>query len=448
MQIQLISHASVIVQHEETLLWTDPWLFGKAFNNSWSLFPEPNPAQVPYERIRYIWISHEHPDHFHIPTLKALPEAFKSRVTVLFQETNSDKLFDAMAAMGYRHFQSLPHRKRVELAPGFSVYCYQSHLIDSCLGIISDRGEVVLDVNDAELSTRDCQRILRDLERVDVCLNQFSLAGYRGFHDRDRHLPKMARQKLAQMLQNHRDLRAGVTIPFASLVYFSTEDNRYMNRYANTPRGVYQAFQNEGLRCALMYPGSTLDWREPLDVEPTLQEYDRLLASLESLPYEEPPLVPEPQLTQAFDRFFELMHDRYPKLILRTIQPLDIYVTDLQKAFRLDLYRQQYAVIPLAEAECDIAVYSQPLLFAFQFPYGFETLAVSARVTVHRNYGRWQRFKRLCILNSADIHLKPRYLLRPRNSRYLLKRLQSSLLGQVMTRLRRQTELLGEPAPL
>ena len=41
MQIQLVSHASVLIRTEDVQIWTDPWLTGKVFNNSWTLLHEP-----------------------------------------------------------------------------------------------------------------------------------------------------------------------------------------------------------------------------------------------------------------------------------------------------------------------------------------------------------------------------------------------------------------------
>src|SRR5919109_597610 len=100
MQVRLISHASVIVKCGQVQIWSDPWLVSKVFNNSWSLFPEPVFENDMLEAIDYIWISHEHPDHFNIPTLRSLPSHFKERVTILFQEKNSDKVFDALRKLG------------------------------------------------------------------------------------------------------------------------------------------------------------------------------------------------------------------------------------------------------------------------------------------------------------------------------------------------------------
>ena len=37
MSVTLVSHASVVIDTGSVRIWTDPWLFGKAFNDSWLL---------------------------------------------------------------------------------------------------------------------------------------------------------------------------------------------------------------------------------------------------------------------------------------------------------------------------------------------------------------------------------------------------------------------------
>src|SRR5438045_35862 len=94
MRVTLVNHASVIIEAGDVVLWTDPWLFGRAFNESWGLAPEPPLEQMEawLPRITHLFVSHEHPDHFHVPTLRWLPDDFKTRVTVLFQRLHSDKM--------------------------------------------------------------------------------------------------------------------------------------------------------------------------------------------------------------------------------------------------------------------------------------------------------------------------------------------------------------------
>ena len=164
MKTRLISHSSVVIETADTQIWTDPWLTGKVFNNSWTMFPGPawDPAML--NTIDYIWLSHEHPDHFHLPTLKGLPEAFKRKVTILFQQKNSEKIFDALKASGYSKFRTLPHREFVNLTPRTRLYCYEVGVMDSCLGVL-EGDRVLLNINDASVNSRDCRAMRADLGR-------------------------------------------------------------------------------------------------------------------------------------------------------------------------------------------------------------------------------------------------------------------------------------------
>ena len=42
MKIQFVNHASVIITSSDAKILTDPWFFGGAFNDSWSLIPMAN----------------------------------------------------------------------------------------------------------------------------------------------------------------------------------------------------------------------------------------------------------------------------------------------------------------------------------------------------------------------------------------------------------------------
>jgi L-ascorbate metabolism protein UlaG (beta-lactamase superfamily) len=40
--IKLLSHACVKITVAKTVILTDPWFFGRVFNNGWGLSPEPS----------------------------------------------------------------------------------------------------------------------------------------------------------------------------------------------------------------------------------------------------------------------------------------------------------------------------------------------------------------------------------------------------------------------
>jgi hypothetical protein len=298
-------------------------------------------------------------------------------------------------------------------------------------------------VNDAELGDGDCRTVLSDLRKVDVVLNQFSIAGYLGPIERDAVLRRMAREKLDRILDNHLQLSARTTVPFASFVYFSTVDNGYMNAYVNTPQGVHEQFVQRGLGCALMYPGDRWDVSQPFDSEPNVRRFEDLFGDLTRRPLEQPPLVKVEEIVEQVAAFHAGLRGRYPAVLLRTIAPMTVFVPDLRVALEIDVARGHAREVALDESSCDMSVYSQPLWFTFKFPFGAETLAVSGRLVVRRRFANWQRFKRLCILNSAEIYLAPRHLVKPANLRYLAGRLRGSFLGQLVGGMRRQARLLA-----
>ena len=76
MEIKLVSHACALIKGDQFCMLTDPWLTGEVFNNGWGLvFASDQTHTLTDQEIQdltHIFISHEHPDHFHIPSLKII----------------------------------------------------------------------------------------------------------------------------------------------------------------------------------------------------------------------------------------------------------------------------------------------------------------------------------------------------------------------------------------
>ncbi len=441
MDIQFISHASVIIKSGGIKLWTDPWITGKAFNNSWSLLGSPYYSEEMLHDIDYIWISHEHPDHFNFATLESLPEEFKSRVTVLFQTQNSDRVFCELKNFGFKNFKPLTNRKRVYLSEQLYVYCFQAHFGDSCLGV-SNGKELIFDINDAELSASEAKKILGELGgHIDVVLNQFSLAGYHGYMDFDKYLPVYAEEKLQRLLRNHRELKANLTIPFASFVYFSCEDNKYMNSYANSPKKVYDFLQANGVHCLFLSEGDVYRLGDKVNDNKGLEKWEDRFNNIENLDYLKPEIVPIQDIQQKAKDFSDAILDKYPKILVSFLRSMTLYIDDLKLCCNFDLKRRRFDVIDLPKEKADIFVNSQPLHYAFTYSWGFETLAEAARVLIKNNYNKFKLLKNISILYSNEIYLKPRYFFKRRNIRYIFDRLSSGLLQQIVRKSLRKRKI-------
>lgn len=435
MEIRLISHASVIIRTSDIQIWSDPWLFGKVFNDSWTLFPEPVFDDNLLDDISYVWISHEHPDHFHPPTLRKLPDEFKNRVTILFQENNSEKIFNSLRLLGFKKFIALPHRKIIRLSEDTEVYCYHVGSLDSVLGIKNHK-KIIVNVNDCGLLSKDCSKICADFGSPDVVLNQFSKAGYCGYENHSLHMPIMAENHRKRVVRHHLELGAKITIPFASFIYFSNKDNYYMNAYANRPKDIFNYFAKKKLSLVVLFPGDVFNLELPYSSEKSLSKYSEEYSKFSSLSIDSGIHASPEELVQSFNRFSLELQDRFSKLVLFFLKPVVVYLPDLDRAYRFGFFEGKIEELKKGTLP-HLSMNSQPLYFLFSFPYGAQTLGVSARYVIHRNFRNWKFHRIIFSMNNAEIYLRPKYFFRPSNLKYFYSRLKSGGLNQLWNRLNR-----------
>ena len=85
--IRFINHACFSIELEENLILFDPWFEQGVFNDSWSLLWGTKLDSLPLEKLTHIFVSHEHPDHLHFPTLKSIIKA-KPNIKLIFPNRN------------------------------------------------------------------------------------------------------------------------------------------------------------------------------------------------------------------------------------------------------------------------------------------------------------------------------------------------------------------------
>ena len=76
----------------------------------------------------------------------------------------------------------------------------------------------------------------------------------------------MAQGILQRISGNHRDLGVARTIPFASLIYYCSEENRYINRSTILLARFTNSSKSEIETVAVLYPGDGFE-----DPSPTIQ---------------------------------------------------------------------------------------------------------------------------------------------------------------------------------
>lgn len=445
--VELIAHACILIRVGDLRILCDPWLFGRAFNNGWGLSPKPEVVDSVLSEVTHLWISHEHPDHLHFPSLKGLTETLDlDRVTVLFQETNSDKVFDALKKLGYRRFKAMRHLLPIELDAHTQVFVYGHRHLDSTLGVILDGDNWLLNINDTELNERDCEIIGKHFGAFPLLFNQFSIAGFDGVLDK----AQLERQKtgiLDKMVAHHRSFRAQHTVPFASFMYFCRGDNAELNAFRNTVFDVDRTFRDNDLSALVMQPGGpALDWdltaKRAINGDEIHQAglaffgdyYEREDREIDET---EPP-VPLDKIDEAFAARVGRWKKETFGYLFGKLGRVTCFIGDLNKGVTLDFSTQRVVEqSEVTQESAELLINSQPLHYAFSMPFGVQTLGVSGRYRFRGAIPRnWKLVRIVSSLANSDLYIGLPTMLRAGTYRWIWQR-RRGLLSQVRQQMKR-----------
>ncbi len=398
MKVTFVNHASFWLESKSAVLLCDPWTSGKVFNDCWALL-SPS-AKIPFERVDYIFVSHEHPDHFHLPTLRGIPEAERRRIVVLYQKHSSTRLVEAFRSLGFAKTEELPLYRWKTIRPDFEVLCGSVGAMDSFLAVRTE-GECVLNMNDCFCNVVQIQYIQRLVKKVSLLFTQFSFANWIGNHADETNAVETQLKLLTVQMET---FRPEFTIPFASFIYFCNQENSWLNQLAVTPAQI-AAMNLPGLN--FMYPADEWDSQaRAFHSEAAVARYVRDIEKLTIDPM--PPSVPETEIQDAAVKLLKALHDRFGGALTGRMEPFEIYVHDLNRIVK---------VVPKI-AECNIreatqesaararyAMCSQVAWYTFEHTWGWGTLLVSAMFEDRefKEKGEQDLFKRSVNALSTDI---------------------------------------------
>ncbi len=151
-----------VMKGGEPMLVTDPWLFGDAYFGSWELERPLSDEQIGRAiASRYVWFSHGHPDHFHLPSIERL----RREQVILLPDHYDAEIARTLREMGHEP-RILPQKKWVDLEDGLRVLCVANENMDAILAIDAG-GTLLLDKNDSPFCGEDpfFRRIVRGFQR-------------------------------------------------------------------------------------------------------------------------------------------------------------------------------------------------------------------------------------------------------------------------------------------
>ena len=415
--IEFVNHASFILEFGGVRVINDPWLFGSAFNDGWRLLRDYPFDLERFSEIDYIWISHEHPDHFSPLVLNSIPENIREGVTVLFQKTIDRKVVDFCSSIGF-NTRELIHNEPVTLGDRFSVVCGTVPMYDSWIMYDCD-GLKVLNINDCivdgDARAEDIQRLVGS---VDLLFTQFSYAGWKGNPEDTALRRTSAASKLEAMKKQIEVFKPEWTVPFASFAYFSHEENRHSNDCVNRPQDAVRAIKGTGSKAVVMYPGDEWTVATEWDNGPALTRYEHDY-DLSGKKFSDSPGVTDSELIDAANSYIDRIGSRNNRLILKLLKwiplmgllrPLDIFVYDLRSTYAFSL--QRGLTKRQDDGQYDIKLHSSSLCYLLRFEWGLDTLVINGRFEADmKGFAKMKKTFTLGPLNNTGRGVRFRLLL-------------------------------------
>jgi len=392
-----INHASYMIETDQSLLIVDPWVEGYAFDKGWSLLDKSTTNEALLHHIstikkaKFIWLSHEHSDHFSVPFLIGLKKRGE-QVTFLFQKTLDGRVAKFIRKLGFQVIESNDSLEMVDSELSIVTFPFQGG--DSyCLTIWKNYS--ILNINDCVIADESAAKsVIHNYkiytDKLDLLLTQFGYANWIGNKDEKNLRISSATEKLERIKLQVQQFNPDSVIPFASFVYFSHLENFHTNDSQNSPRDVNELFARHDFYSNLIVlkPWDELKLSQDLKSQnkslkfANIEHWDKLLADIEHDAIDE---------TQYSINEIAAEYKIYKKKLLKSflifpffleksdfIKPIIFYVNDLDINISLSHVRG-FRTGKGDKLTAELSLSSATLLFILKNEYGSNTTLINGK---------------------------------------------------------------------
>ena len=385
--VRLINHASVKITIDDTSILSDPWYEGSVFHKGWKLIHEvPQNEYLKYlEKTDYIYVSHEHPDHFSPAffldkNIKSL--IVKNNTKILFQETKDRRVVNFLKKNGYEVIEAL-NNSYVSLKNNIKIKIIKFGYVDSAL-IVEGSKNKILNLNDCPLNeVADIKKFKNKHGNFDLLLTQFSYAAWKGNKENKDFRKSAAEEKLKTLINQYKILDCKKVIPFASFIYFSNELNKFMNDEINKPH-IMQNYLMKEIDSIILAPGEEQSIDNLKQNDSSINFWKSEYNKLNTLPIEKfNNSISFKDLHEEYKGYKDKLFKINSKFIiflaskikfLKFFQPLNIFLLDHKKNYELSLIN---GFKETQKNNYDISMHSESLGFIFKNDFGYDTLTVN-----------------------------------------------------------------------
>lgn len=386
--VNFLNHSSVILSSKEVRILCDPWFKGSAFNG-WSLLHDQS-HDINSLSYDYIWISHEHPDHFSIPTLSQL----NSSKTFLYQETKDKKVKHYLEKKGHKVIE-LPNKKTIRLKD-LLITCVTCDGYDSTLIAKFPNDKVVININDARVNLDDdylkneIMPILQG-EDVDLLMCQSSYANWAGNKGDvliPRHQQEMVDKKNIHAMEI---LRPKAIMLFASFIYYSHEENFYWNDISWFDH-TFELFSKKKSQVIIPLPDQII----ALDniISNDLEEKNKIAKDFWNKALKNIKIITKSNvlslenLKSDYEKFIKNLHEKntlISKLDTDKNFIITLMINDLGLNISIGLLKNHFVVEERVSRYC-AKVSSETFSFLMNNPFGRGTITINSRAEFDYDY--------------------------------------------------------------
>jgi UDP-MurNAc hydroxylase len=179
MYITFLGHAGFLVETERAIILMDPWLSSTgAFDASWFQLPR-NHHVAAYvdekfensEKEKYIYISHEHKDHFDPKFLRSIS---MDDCTFVIPKFRRPELRTVLGTYPHKSLVACEDGVRVPIPGGYvQIYLEDKEMERDSSILIEAEGQIFFNINDCKLHDR-LRAISEEHHKIDVFTAQFS----------------------------------------------------------------------------------------------------------------------------------------------------------------------------------------------------------------------------------------------------------------------------------
>ena len=165
-KITVTSAAGILFEWKGFNILSDPWMVGPCMLGSWSNYPpEMNINELP--KLNALWISHEHSDHFHEPTLSLLDK----NIPVYITKFDDGHLAARLQKLGFKNVIEIRTGEPIFLTDEIQLISFKSASIwNDSISYWKFGNFSILNVNDAGFNWT----IKDTVGKVDVICQQYT----------------------------------------------------------------------------------------------------------------------------------------------------------------------------------------------------------------------------------------------------------------------------------